>query len=299
MYKKIRISVFFCLVLFVSFFACEKPPVEPVKIEYTLSATNLNFEVIGGVAEFTVEVKSPATIDSVKSLNAWCWVSSDGISPVNVRVTVSPNTIDAAPRNTLVVIYMKSGDTETSATVQISQNGEKCVLINGIRWASRNVDTPGRFTAKPEDAGMLYQWNRRAGWSATDPMISSDGVTTWNYFGAIGETWEKVNNPCPSGWRVPTTFELHSLAAANNKWTTQNGVNGRLFGSDESLLFLPAVGNRNHNSGAMGNANTHGHYWSNSINDANVYYLYFHSADILPNIIAHRAYGFSVRCVQE
>jgi len=29
------------------------------------------------------------------------------------------------------------------------------VVINGIRWATRNVDAPGTFVDNPEDAGMF------------------------------------------------------------------------------------------------------------------------------------------------
>ena len=42
----------------------------------------------------------------------------------------------------------------------------KRVVINGVRWATCNVDAPGNFAANPEDAGMFYQWNRKVGWSA-------------------------------------------------------------------------------------------------------------------------------------
>ena len=44
------------------------------------------------------------------------------------------------------------------------------VIINGVKWATCNVDAPGTFAAAPESAGMFYQWNRKIGWSATDPM---------------------------------------------------------------------------------------------------------------------------------
>jgi len=40
---------------------------------------------------------------------------------------------------------------------------ETGVVINGVKWATRNVDKPGTFVANPEDFGMLYQWNRRVG----------------------------------------------------------------------------------------------------------------------------------------
>ena len=33
------------------------------------------------------------------------------------------------------------------------------VVINGVKWATRNVAAPGKFATSPEDAGMFYQWN--------------------------------------------------------------------------------------------------------------------------------------------
>ena len=39
---------------------------------------------------------------------------------------------------------------------------EKGVVINGVRWATRNLDVGGVFVAKPEDYGALFQWGRRA-----------------------------------------------------------------------------------------------------------------------------------------
>ena len=43
-----------------------------------------------------------------------------------------------------------------------------------------NVDAPGTFAAKPEDAGMLYLWNRKIGWSDSAQLINSNGGTTWD-----------------------------------------------------------------------------------------------------------------------
>ena len=47
------------------------------------------------------------------------------------------------------------------------------VLINGVRWATRNVDTPDTFAENPESAGMLFQWNRRKGWNAADEEVEN------------------------------------------------------------------------------------------------------------------------------
>ena len=44
------------------------------------------------------------------------------------------------------------------------------VVINGIKWATRNIDAPGTFSVNPESLGMLYQWNKKIGWSSSNPM---------------------------------------------------------------------------------------------------------------------------------
>lgn len=53
----------------------------------------------------------------------------------------------------------------------VSLCAQECVEINGVCWATRNVDAPGTFTQNPEDAGMLYQWNRKTAWNVTDSIV--------------------------------------------------------------------------------------------------------------------------------
>jgi len=297
--KKLLISMkstfFFCLFLSLLFFACKEKPVE---IEYTISPTSLNFDATGGEDLLTVSVKTPATIESIKVLDTWCQVSQNGVSPVNVAVTVAPNTDET--RKTQVVINMKSGETKVSATVEIIQEGADWVLIDGIKWATRNVDAPGTFAANAEDAGMFYQWNKKLGWSATNPMINSNGGTVWDGSNAEGGIWDKANDPCPAGWRVPTNVELGSLISADRKWTTLNGVNGCMFGSDEPFLFLPAVGSRNPNNGNLNSeVGMIGYYWSSNISGIYACRLVFGNRFVNFNNSLSRAYGFSVRCVAE
>jgi len=35
------------------------------------------------------------------------------------------------------------------------------VVINGVKWATCNVDNPGTFVNRPETTGKIYQWNRK------------------------------------------------------------------------------------------------------------------------------------------
>ena len=169
------------------------------------------------------------------------------------------------------------------------------VMIKGVKWATRNVDKPGTFAIKPEDPGMLYQWNKKVGWSTTDPMINSDGGTTWDDTDADGDTWEKMNDPCPTGWRMPTLNEQVSLASAISKWITLNGINGHTFGSGDNTLFLPAADIRDPYNGLLCSASSGGIYWSGS----NGSVLGLNSSNVLPIDYFKRAFGLSVRCVAE
>jgi hypothetical protein len=58
--------------------------------------------------------------------------------------------------------------------------------------------------------------------------------------------------------------DQQSLLDAGSSWTTQNGVKGRIFGSDSNIVFLPAAGYRRYNDGALNSVDTYGHYWSST-----------------------------------
>jgi uncharacterized protein (TIGR02145 family) len=177
---------------------------------------------------------------------------------------------------------------------------EDFVLINGVKWATRNVDVPGVFTANPEDTGMFYQWNCNIGWSAADPMINSSGKTSWkSSTDSIGTVWETANSVCPEGYRVPTYAEIQRLLASDNKWTNLNGVNGRSFGNGSNSIFLPAAGYRYDYNGTLNLAGSSGSYWSSSQNSNNhPCCLYFGSSGAGSHC-DYRIYGQSVRCVRE
>ena len=160
------------------------------------------------------------------------------------------------------------GQKNGEQVVEDAKITEEGVVINGIRWSTRNVDMPGAFVENPEDAGMLYQWNRNIGWSTTDPMHNTNGGTTWDGSIASGSEWTSANDPSPSGWRVPTAKEIESLLDKGKvlcEWTTQNGVTGRKF-TDKftgASIFLPAAGSRDHD-GPRRNVNIDGNYWSST-----------------------------------
>ena len=177
------------------------------------------------------------------------------------------------------------------------------VVINGVIWATRNVDKPGTFAKNLEDAGMLYQWNRDIGWSTTDPLINTNRKTTWNNSLSTDTFWKMLNNPCPVGWRVPTKEEFETLLDRNKvgyERITENGLNGKFTDkTNGSFLFLPAAGSRKSIDGTLYYAGTSGNYWSNTVyegDETNAYCVGFGTgfADVYN---CTRSLGLSIRCV--
>ena len=136
------------------------------------------------------------------------------------------------------------------------------VVINGVKWATRNVGARGTFATNPEDYGNLY-------------------------------TWQEAQTACPSGWRLPTQSEFESLMMVSNTWTMQGNINGRKFGDSNNNIFLPAAGVRD-NDGALGYVGSDGHYWGSS---AGWYFAFERNSTIW--ISGATTYGRSVRCVAQ
>jgi len=155
---------------------------------------------------------------------------------------------------------------------------------------------------------MFYQWNRRVGWSTTDPMINSDGGTNWNGTDSEGTVWKKSNDPSPIGWRVPTFEEINTLLDTDKvsyEWTTKNGVNGGKFTDKVSgkSIFLPAIGDRAFgNSGELNISKEMGSYWSStpSAQQGISFMSQLRFSSVQAGLFgAYRSYGFPVRCVAE
>ena len=109
---------------------------------------------------------------------------------------------------------------------------------------------------------------------------------------AYGEyyTFDNRASGLSNGWYVPTQAELYvkvndevtgGLAKISNSWTTQNGVNGRLFTIIEGkTLFLPAAGldDGDNNPQDFLFVSTDGYYWSSTnYDDDEAYSLNFDS----------------------
>jgi uncharacterized protein (TIGR02145 family) len=184
--------------------------------------------------------------------------------------------------------------------------------ITGKTWMDRNLGASRAATSSTDSAayGDLYQWGRGADGhqcrnsSTTNILSTSDQPGHGNFITAPnipidwrtnqnGNLWQGVNginNPCPTGYRLPTYIELN---AERNSWSQNNTV-----GALASLLKLPMAGYRDSVYGSLRNVRGHGYYWSSSVNGPNSWNLGFYggSANVGTNF---RANGFSVRCIKD
>ena len=264
------------------------PPIIPV------TGVTLNRDALLFVYGQSQTQTLTATVAPANATNrAVEWESSDeDVATVDDYGVVTAVGVGTAT----ITVTTDDGDFTASATVTVSALSTALdgVVINGITWATRNVDALGAFADYPQDVGMFFQWNRSTAWAATG------AVTDWDSSVPAGTGWESANNPCPTGWRVPTQQELQSLNSAGSIWITFNEVNGRVFGTAPNQIFLPAAGARSA-AGALGNVGVSGHYWSSTpFATTTATSLLFDSAGSSSDMsTGNRAQGFSVRCVAE
>jgi len=145
------------------------------------------------------------------------------------------------------------------------------VVINGICFSTRNVNSAGTFVDNLTDNGYKYLWNSKSGYSSTSTSNTPSNVTyTGGYTTpTVNDIWISANDPSPVGWRVPTYDELNTLFSVtygnksdvDNNGTTVNDVDGVIFTDviTKHILFLPLAGYRDswYEDGAG-----EGYYWS-------------------------------------
>ncbi|MFA5644400.1 MAG: prepilin-type N-terminal cleavage/methylation domain-containing protein [Patescibacteria group bacterium] len=202
------------------------------------------------------------------------------------------------------VSFIYNGGSVTYGTVLNTTTGE-C-------WLDRNLGaTRVAQSSSDSDAyGHLFQWGRgddghqvRTSNSTTtlsssdnpshgDFIIASDSPYDWRS-GQNDNLWQGVNginNPCPSGWRIPTEGELD---AERESWSSNYPA-----GAFASPLKLPVAGIRVYNSGDFAHANSNGLYWASNVSGTESYYLSFEAGGAYTND-SYRAWGMSIRCIKD
>ena len=196
------------------------------------------------------------------------------------------------------------GNTNTHAYVDLG-------LPSGALWATCNVGA-----TKPEEYGDYFAWGE----------TETKSTYNWSTYKYANGSYDQLTKYCNNssygfidnltilqlcddaatanwgnGWRMPNKAQwVELLQNTNHTWTTQNGVNGRLFAaSNGNTLFLPAAGDQGGDE--LYGVGSYGHYWSGSLdtNDPRIALLFNFGSDVY-DIGLHigRCCGLSVRAVR-
>ena len=198
---------------------------------------------------------------------------------------------------------------------EINANGYPYIdlgLPSDTLWATCNVGA-----SKPSECGMYFQWGDSKGY--TKEQLGKDKMFTWSdykfrrdgsfsnfsKYTTAGKSLELADDAANANmggdWHMPTPEQCQELIDnTTSEWTTQDGVNGRLFTSKKDFsksIFIPAAGDAW--DGSLSDRGAYGSVWSSMLSASNVNYgqsLYFYSDSAYLNY-GNRINGFSVRGV--
>ncbi|MEY3367218.1 MAG: hypothetical protein RI973_373 [Bacteroidota bacterium] len=175
-----------------------------------------------------------------------------------------------------------------------------------------------------EIIGGYWQWGRKG----PDPSVwlntndanyvhgptgpgageANDGsVSPWSTTLASSTAWtdqsKTANDPCPAGYRIPTSTQMEGVRSNNpqssvGSWTSGpiNYSSGRFFGPG---LFLPASGYRLSSNGSVFDRGKIGYYWTSTSVSSDVAWMLAVNETSSSSATPLRRFAGTLRCISE
>ncbi|WP_143569717.1 fibrobacter succinogenes major paralogous domain-containing protein [Tenacibaculum agarivorans] len=215
------------------------------------------------------EADNPDVVNSVVTVAQLGMITPALLGIVASNQTDYQNYIDSNPDN----FSVPATTSEVQAMINAVNGFGQVTGAGGAIWLDRNLGA-SRVATSTSDAdayGDLYQWGRntdghqsRTSNTATGPVASGNEGSNFiigsnNWLNAKDNTrWngttKGIHDPCPSGFRVPTSAEW---LTERDAWSTQDADGGF-----SSPLKLPITGFRASSTGEVRSFIRRGFYWS-------------------------------------
>ncbi|WP_407490146.1 FISUMP domain-containing protein [Elizabethkingia anophelis] len=267
----------------------------PAAVNTTVSAPAVlvNSSTTGNGASFSADINIGGTTKNINFANAFD-ITPGTQNNLNVRLSKCGAWMDAAHTQWKEFMCQNLGATAgiDPFSPVAGNHGAK------IQWGRNITGTNGQYyytqASDQSNSGSI------SGWSTTN---AADGA--WNS-GTEANPVKTVNDPCPSGYRVPTRTEWQAVIDNNNvervgTWADDGNYTTALYFRNPSnvrTLMLPAAGYRYYTDGTLSYRGNSGRYWSSSVTSSNAYNLHFDSSSVYVNNY-RRTNGMSVRCIAE
>ncbi|RMZ58877.1 hypothetical protein D1632_14990 [Chryseobacterium nematophagum] len=229
------------------------------------------------------------------------------------------NITGTATTSGAMTIPISFGSTSCNVNVTISAGTSVVMCGTSNAWAAHNLGADTSLDPNPavvvkELHGNYYQWGRNAVVANADTPPGNIGG--WNTTAAPNGSWNTgteavpvkntANDPCPTGFRIPTRNEWQALINCSGNSYIGTFVNSptnysaaKIFTSGLNKLTLPASGYRGANGGELEFRGQNGYYWSSVENGSFAFSSVFYNIAATPSYSGNRASGMSVRCISE
>jgi len=243
---------------------------------------------------------------------------------IDVRVSLKGDTLYFGKSGMAVIKGLSEANPPPPPVYVHCLSGGDTTVVNPVTsttgkvWMDRNLDAARAATSATDTLayGGFYQWGRFAdGHQCRNRLEKYSGIASnaytipgsaWYGKWIIGETsegdWLKdpdstlwtgvdgLNNPCPSGYRVPTASEWE---AETLSWTPTTAT-----GAYASALKIPLGGGRDQNSGLPVVVGISGTFWSSTVAGSQAIVLGVSGSKSILNQ-NDRGVGRGLRCIKD